>query len=307
MTHYDIIGDVHGHADRLEALLRTLGYSERAAGWVPPQGHQAVFVGDLIDRGGQQAETVAIVRGMVDAGHARCILGNHEYNAIAYTVRSESDPSRHLRQHSPRNVAQHAEFIGQVGEDSALHRECIGWFRTLPPALELDGIRVVHAWWNPDHVGLVNGQLAGQPMDDAFLQRAGVRGNPEWEAMEGLTKGLEVPLPAGCSFQDKEGVERSEVRVAWWDPQPTDFRAYAVLEEEQRHRVPAEPVPQANRYLADLSVPTFFGHYWMRGRPRVQSSRVACVDYSAAKDGTLVAYRWEGESDLVDGHFVEAA
>jgi hypothetical protein len=41
-----------------------------------------------------------------------------------------------------------------------------------------------------------------------------------------------------------------------------------------------------------------FGHYWFTGTPAVISPRVACVDYSAAKDGPLVAYRWDGESEL---------
>jgi hypothetical protein len=52
--------------------------------------------------------------------------------------------------------------------------------------------------------------------------------------------------------------------------------------------------------------PVFIGHYWMSGRPELQSPKVACVDYSAAKDGPLVAYRWNGEQDLDAANFVEA-
>jgi len=47
---YDVIGDIHGQADKLEALLRELGYVHRASGWMPPQDRQAVLLGDLIDR-----------------------------------------------------------------------------------------------------------------------------------------------------------------------------------------------------------------------------------------------------------------
>ena len=41
---YDVIGDIHGNAAKLEALLRKLGYVEKATGWVPPVGKQAIFL-----------------------------------------------------------------------------------------------------------------------------------------------------------------------------------------------------------------------------------------------------------------------
>ena len=42
-----------------------------------------------------------------------------------------------------------------------------------------------------------------------------------------------------------------------------------------------------------------FGHYWWTGTPEVFSPRLACVDYSVAKDGPLVAYRWnDGDREL---------
>ena len=53
--------------------------------------------------------------------------------------------------------------------------------------------------------------------------------------------------------------------------------------------------------------PVFVGHYWMKGQPALQAAQVACVDYSAAKEGPLVAYRWQGEPVLQAAHFREAA
>lgn len=38
-------------------------------------------------------------------------------------------------------------------------------------------------------------------------------------------------------------------------------------------------------------------------QPRLFSKQVACVDYSIAKGGRLVAYRWDGESDLHENKF----
>ena len=57
----DIIGDIHGYADKLVGLLHQLGYKHNGQHFVPPIGHRALFIGDLIDRGSQQLATLEIV------------------------------------------------------------------------------------------------------------------------------------------------------------------------------------------------------------------------------------------------------
>ena len=42
------------------------------------------------------------------------------------------------------------------------------------------------------------------------------------------------------------------------------------------------------------------GYREFTGPPRVISKQFACLDYSVAKDGPLVAYRWDGEAGLTD-------
>jgi protein phosphatase len=85
---FDIIGDIHGCGDELEALLQHLGYA--IADVIPsdslwsgsvyshPQGRKAVFLGDLVDRGPRILDTLKIVRNMVEAGTAICVPGNHD-------------------------------------------------------------------------------------------------------------------------------------------------------------------------------------------------------------------------------------
>ena len=51
MQKYNIIGDIHGHAQELKKLLKSLGYLENENGFHHPMNHQALFVGDLINRG----------------------------------------------------------------------------------------------------------------------------------------------------------------------------------------------------------------------------------------------------------------
>ncbi|AEI64392.1 polynucleotide kinase-phosphatase [Corallococcus macrosporus] len=82
---FDIIGDVHGCREELEALLDKLGYEvrPRADGTPgfdvrPPEGRKAIFVGDLVDRGPDTPGVLRLVMGMVAAGSALCVPGNHE-------------------------------------------------------------------------------------------------------------------------------------------------------------------------------------------------------------------------------------
>jgi len=303
--NYDLIGDIHGQAGKLEALLARLGYANEGASWRPPDGHQAIFVGDLIDRGPEQVKVLRIVRAMVEAGHAQAIMGNHEFNAIGFALPDPERPGQHLRPRNEKNRGQHAEFLRQVGEDSDLHREIVDWFRELSPVLDLGGIRVVHAWWHQPYVDLIADRLAGQPMSDEFMAAAFRRGSAEWLAMEGLSKGLELKLPDGHSFVDHAGIERRDVRARWWMDQPRHYRDVAIV-GDQSHLVPEHPLPDdyAGRPVDD--VPVFIGHYWMQGVPSLMSPKVACLDWSAAKDGPLVAYRWQGEDVLDARNFVAA-
>jgi hypothetical protein len=304
---YDVIGDIHGQADKLEALLQKLGYVQKCGGWVPPPGRQAIFLGDLIDRGPDQIKVVRIVRSMIDAGDARSVMGNHEFNAIGYMTERRGAPGEFLRNHGQKNRSQHVEFLDQVGEGSAMHRELVEWFRSLPPMLDLGGIRVVHAWWHEPHVDLVSGWMrSGDPMGEDFLQASYVKGSAEWQAMDGLTKGLEVRLPVGHSFVDHSGVERHDVRTKWWHENPRSYGDVAIVGAMQHHGLPDHPLPADYAGAPVDGTPVFVGHYWMSGKPELQSPKVACVDYSAAKDGPLVAYRWDGEQELDARRFVEA-
>jgi protein phosphatase len=83
---FDIIGDVHGCADELVELLEKLGYGVRASGEGfevrPPDGRRAIFLGDLVDRGPKSAGVLRLVMGMVAAGAALCVPGNHDAKLI---------------------------------------------------------------------------------------------------------------------------------------------------------------------------------------------------------------------------------
>jgi protein phosphatase len=85
---FDIIGDVHGCCDELEALLGQLGYQRVELGdddpvwgrsaYAHPHGRKAIFLGDLVDRGPRVLDTLRLVRNMVRADLALCVPGNHD-------------------------------------------------------------------------------------------------------------------------------------------------------------------------------------------------------------------------------------
>jgi hypothetical protein len=102
MSGFDIIGDVHGCADMLKGLLHRLQYEQRDGVFQHPR-RKAIFVGDLIDRGSQQIETLEIVRSMVEFESAQIVMGNHEFNAISYATPNPEIPGEFMRQHSDKN------------------------------------------------------------------------------------------------------------------------------------------------------------------------------------------------------------
>jgi hypothetical protein len=302
--NYDVIGDIHGQADKLTALLRKMGYRHHLCAWRHPD-RSAIFVGDFIDRGAGQLETIRIVREMLDAGTAQAVMGNHEFNAIAWHTPDREFAGEHLRRRSPKNRRQHQAFLDEAGPDSERHGELVDWFLTLPLWLELPGLRVVHACWHPGYMAEIESHLKpGRRLDPALVVAASRRGTIEFRAVEALTKGLEIALPPGHEFHDKDGHRRDDVRVRWWDTAADTYRKAAIIDSTAREALPDTPIPTSALLGYESNTPVFFGHYWQTGIPAPLSLSVACVDYSAGNGGPLVAYRWEGEAELHLAGFV---
>jgi protein phosphatase len=80
---FDVIGDVHGCQDELEALLSNLGYARDEAGvFRHAQGRKVVFLGDLVDRGPNITGVLRTVMTMEKAETALCVPGNHEMKLL---------------------------------------------------------------------------------------------------------------------------------------------------------------------------------------------------------------------------------
>ena len=323
LNGYDVIGDIHGCADRLEALLSRLGYEKSGGVWKHPD-RMAVFLGDYIDRGPQILETLTIVRNMREAGAAECLMGNHEFNAVCWNTPDPEHPGEYLRNHNEKHTAQHAATLEQL---AGCYQPWISWMKTLPLWLELGDLgghgsrlHMVHACWSQEHRDmLMNGECGGERLitgrsdapclsEAGYLRACGPEQSCEHQAVETLLKGPEIALPAGAILRDKDGNERDRIRVKWWLGMGERCRDMALVGIDDLESIPEEAVPEPDAWEAiPVEYPTFFGHYWRSPGETVglYAPTVACLDFSAVKGGPLVAYRWNrGDTCLHDDRFV---
>jgi hypothetical protein len=303
---YDIIGDIHGHADELIQLLEALDYRKINGIYRHPD-RKAVFCGDFIDRGPRIRDVLSICRAMCEENSAMAVMGNHELNALAFHTPNSAKSGETLRRQTPRNIKQHSATLNQLSATEL--NDALAWFRTLPVALDAESFRVVHACWDAaslEQLKLASGHFGA--MSDEFLHQATRVGSPVFDAIERVLKGPEMELPNGIVLKDKEGNHRKHARIRWFDP-VGDFRC-------GEYCLP----PQSTEVLSDVEIPksvkpaeypenappVFFGHYWLHAEttPSPLRANVACLDYSVAKNGLLCAYRFNGETSLSPASFV---
>jgi Calcineurin-like phosphoesterase len=142
---FDIVGDVHGCRAELIELMVGLGWvisydrSSRPIGATHPGQRTAVFLGDLVDRGPDSPGVLRLVMGMVAAGAALCVPGNHEQKLL-----------RKLRGRAVRVSHGLAETLAQLAiEPPSFVDDIASFVDALVPHYVLDGGRLVIA-----HAGL---------------------------------------------------------------------------------------------------------------------------------------------------------
>lgn len=249
MAHnLDIIGDVHGELPALRALGRHLGY-DVDRGWTHPANRFLIFLGDLVDRGAHSLEVAELVKDLVEQRRAVCVMGNHEYNLVAFHLKVPGY-TKPKRSNEPT--------IREMQADPARWAPVLRFFRDLPIGINLPDLRVIHACWNQrsleqtkallavpssnvpadaDAMAWVMGHVCVRsPFADEGL-RAGLPGDTHDEDADAphevLMKGFEVAAPE--PFEDNDGKTRNRIRAVWW---------------------------KDGRHLVLTDKPQVFGHYW---------------------------------------------
>ncbi|GAA2728062.1 polynucleotide kinase-phosphatase [Actinocorallia aurantiaca] len=153
---FDLIGDVHGCRAELERLLEELGYELRRDERGRPVGahhpsRQAVFLGDLVDRGPDTPGVLRLAMGMVGDGDALCVPGNHE-NKLLRALRGRKVTVSHGL----------AESLEQLEAESEEFRdEAVRFMDGLVSHYVLDGGRLVvaHAGLKEEYHGRASGRV----------------------------------------------------------------------------------------------------------------------------------------------------
>ncbi len=288
----DFIGDIHGHAVELEALLIDLGYNKLNGFYSHPENRKVVFVGDFIDRGLQIRETLQIVKGMCDNGTAEAVMGNHEYNAILFHSKNKRNGG-YYREHGYKEINQHIETLRQFQHHPEEWKMYLKWFKKLPLFIETENYRVVHAFWSQKHIDTLKANTI--VWNKIFLDKVTVEGSKEYQLVEDLLKGKEHELTDGHHFYDADNIKREKCRVKWWH-----YSNGNIINDEYLFNCPTGL--KGLEFNGDIEnipddKPIFFGHYWLKeDNPTLDSkSNAICLDYSVAKNGHLVAYSLDTE------------
>ncbi|ESA33447.1 phosphatase [Leptolyngbya sp. Heron Island J] len=136
-TNLDVIGDIHGLADTLQAMLDRLGYDHE---FNHAEGRKLCFLGDLVDRGLQSLEVLELVMQAVAQGHY-CVRGNHDNN-LARGLRGDTIKSKSTRETLHKVLQRDRDYQTQVGT----------FIQSLPPFYRYRNYVLCHGdieWFDP--------------------------------------------------------------------------------------------------------------------------------------------------------------
>ena len=302
---YDIIGDVHGHAQLLKRLLLKLGYQKTPQGYTNP-GRQAIFTGDFLNRGPQIRKTVRLIRTMVENGNALAVLGNHELNFLINTFKGKGG-SFNIKPPA-KNFIAGIKTLREFAEHEEEWISHLQWMRTLPFFIERDGIRVIHACWaDPAVEYLRDNPGTGKIKKRVFRY---IYKNPHSDMAKNIalvTRGPQFRMPGDLRIINNKGISPRSFRVRWWeDPKGKTFEDISF---ESKYRLPEYTVPKeivTEFYpYAEEDPPLFFGHYCRFRGPHIINKNLCCVDSCVAGSKSLTAYRWDGENMLTENNIIK--
>ncbi|MBN2164943.1 MAG: metallophosphoesterase [Marinilabiliaceae bacterium] len=293
----DFIGDVHGYADELEALLVKMGYQYINNVWMHPV-NKAVFVGDFINRGPNNRRVIEIIKNMVDNQKGYAILGNHEINAISYfTLKNNGQPIKIPGSSNKRFLDK---IKAEYKNDLNTFEKRLKWLRKLPLFYDFGDVRVVHAYWSDYNINLIKGAMPKGKLTKKLLKEINKGVTEVSKAILQTTRGVEFCFPVNMIVTDINKNRKINFRIKWW--QSPYNKTYEELKFETKSHLPNIIIP--NNIITPYEIypkdspPVFIGHYCMNNKQLIQNNNICCVDSCIANNGKLTAYRWIGEKHL---------
>jgi len=155
-----VIGDIHGRADLLDAIL---GEIDTVLGDVPMQDPQLIFVGDYVDRGPDSREVLEKLHllNREYPTNAVCLRGNHEQMMLDFIDNPPLRHARWLRNGGLDTIASYGIKLAgtELTPDAAKHAaerlakevgaDILDWMRNLPTMVTSGNVCVVHAAADP--------------------------------------------------------------------------------------------------------------------------------------------------------------
>ena len=255
---FDVIGDVHGCIDELDALLGRLGYAvvrDPATGAITSARHadparRLAFVGDLVDRGPDSLAVVRSVQALVQQERATCVQGNHDNK----TARAMRPGSTVQRTHGLAETM--AQFERELGVETPEWESVRTFLGGLPAyvLLETPGAPTLvlsHAGLNPTQVGrdpkavrgrCLYGEVAGTTAEgtpNRMHAWAETWTDPSRVAVYGHTPQADAQFVAETTNVDTGCVFGGALTALQWPA-----RRFASVPARQRyaiHTVPAAP------------------------------------------------------------------
>ena len=166
----------------------------------------------------------------------------------------------------------------------------------MPLFIENEDFLVVNACWDDKHIDWIKQNYKGK-LTDGFLAKTVNDKMSEYHVIEETLKGKEEKLSKDHSFLDKDGVERSECRIIWWQPIENRINYIDILMFCPT-KLENEPIDIEEVYSYKSNKPVFFGYYWLKGVPKIINKKAICLDYSVAKKGQLVTFKSEYLTNL---------
>ncbi len=151
------IGDIHGRFDLLQQLLDKIEDHSRTL--PPTRSLYVIFIGDLVDRGPQSAEVLAMLYDLQQkTDHVIVLLGNHE-EAMLQALDGDMDALRGwLAVGGKQTLKSFGIAPLRRDEDArayllrargAIPREWLAWLRGLPLSVQSGDYYFVHAGIRP--------------------------------------------------------------------------------------------------------------------------------------------------------------
>lgn len=228
----DFISDIHGCANEFLLLLGKLGYSRfhttspsPVSWWKSPKGRKLVLLGDYVDRGPKNYETLSILAELRLQGIATVVRGGHDqalldrfklWNSVDDIIKAIPGEKSHRK---TTTMLEYTNISFPPAYEMIRHNS-ISLLESMPLGYQRSRVIGIHAAWNPtNHLNdmetnkslLLDGGPDGWSVDETWKQSipkgmtviSGHRNTREPKIVLNEQGGKSICIDTGCCYGGK--------------------------------------------------------------------------------------------------------